>query len=466
MRRALKVFLALGAVAGGVLAVLSLLTFDSPKLGAAVLERLGAASGIQLRAEEFRFNVLRGFQLKGIRATGDLPAGQLTATADLLVLNHRLAPLLSRRIAIDSIRLVRPSVVLDSRPTASQQRAAASSGRPATATPESAAEEGDAIGNFTVEVSRLELVDAALEVFSSASPETGTAATQVQGLDLELRDLHVAPGGANPILSMSATGALSADTLRLGESQGTRGNGRLSIDEGHFRVLEFGFLNELGEFEVGELDVDLGRSPFTYTLGFEGSPLNTNLMLGATESNNGFGPARLKLSATGRGPEPSDLIGTGSLSLEAGKLPSHPLLQGIEALLGETRLVGQSYDAFGVDFRVQNNRVELTPFELQAGAVSLGLSGSLDLSGALALLASVKMPRERLKIREISDDVLDALTDERGRTSLPFKITGTAETPRVALDTRTLAKAGRRRVEQKLEKKVRRKLGELLGKID
>src|SRR5258708_23763389 len=100
----LKKVLIAGTLAGvlllGLLVILLLTDFDSPRLGKAALDQASAATGVQLRAKAFRLNLLRGLVLEGVEATSTAPI-RSELHVDRLVFQHRMPPLLTGAAAGD-----------------------------------------------------------------------------------------------------------------------------------------------------------------------------------------------------------------------------------------------------------------------------------------------------------------------------------------------------------------------------
>ena len=82
--------------------------------------------------------------------------------------------------------------------------------------------------------------------------------------------------------------------------------------------------------------------------------------------------------------------------------------------------------------------------------------------GTLDLRMAVDAPRNRLGTDELPGEVLDALTDEQGRTRVAFSVSGTRDRPRVAPDLPALGRSQRRRLERLLERELTERLRELL----
>ena len=87
--------------------------WDSPELGQALLDKVSEATGVQMTATGFRFNLLKGVELSGVQASSVEEDGrEFSFSLDELVFEHRVMPLLSGTVAIDRIVLERPQFEL------------------------------------------------------------------------------------------------------------------------------------------------------------------------------------------------------------------------------------------------------------------------------------------------------------------------------------------------------------------
>jgi uncharacterized protein involved in outer membrane biogenesis len=84
--------------------------WDSPELGQAILDKAGEAAGIEMSAEGFRLNLLRGLVLEGVEARSSSSGRQVNLSLDRLVFEHRLAPLFSGTVAIERVVLNKPQI--------------------------------------------------------------------------------------------------------------------------------------------------------------------------------------------------------------------------------------------------------------------------------------------------------------------------------------------------------------------
>jgi hypothetical protein len=398
------------------LVIASLIEFDSPRLGRAVLERVSAASGAKITARAFRFRLASGLVLRDVDVSAALPGGRAHLTMQELVFEHRLLPLLRKEVAVRRIVLRRPRIEL-------VEGGAAPVARAPAAAPSTAA--------LALSITEMSIVDGSGELRAAGEPKP----TTFSGLNLALRELRLNPKAASLGAGLSAQGQLRIASVGMTATRIQDFQAPLQIVDGRVSV-EPRFRTDEGTFR-GEITARLDRLPMTYTVALDGDPLDVNAVTAAGK-DAGFGPGTLKLKGRGRGSEVTGFTGDGTLGLATGRLPSTPVLSALEALLGRTHLVGARYKATQAPFRVEGGRVIIEDFRIDAGDVLLRVDGWSSLEGPVDLRLAVGTPRAGLSIREVPDSVLDALTDDNGRVVIPFRVTGTQTRPRVFPDSAAL----------------------------
>ena len=435
-----KLFIVVVAILVVAVAILFFVDFDSPELGNAVLEKANEATGANLSVESFRLNLIRGLELEGVESTSSFPGIVVNARIDKLVLRHRLLPLLSGRVAVDRVLLRRPEVELVERRAKSKKnsgkrgkpkkkREAESSDASGTAGQPPAKEAEKSVGGLALEISEIRIDDGSIRK-GSVSPFS------VDGLDLALRGLSFNPRALSLLHGISAVGSLGLDGLTVDETEVREVRGELTLDQGLLEGKDFTFVTEQGTFHA-QLRVDFNRIPFTYTLSLRGDPIDVNAI--ARSKEGGFGAGLLELEAEGYGTGSKDIRGKGVLHLDEGKLPSTSVLAALEKLLARgTSLVGSRYQATDAVFRIEKNQLILERFRLETPQARLDLEGIVHLDGPLALKLVLRTPRQGLVIKEVPDEVLDALTDDEGWVAIPLRITGTRDEPKVLPDAKSL----------------------------
>ncbi len=417
-----KLLIVLAALAAVLLILLSR-DWDSPELGRKLLAQVAAATGVQIEAEGFRLNLLKGVVLERVEAKTSGEGREITFHLDRLVFEHRLLPLLSGTVAVDRILLEAPRfemVQSEGKPTSAKK----------AEVPEAAPAETGEGGGLALEVNEIRIEDGSLSVKNPKGEEK----TRVEGLDLEMHDVGFDPSAAS-LAALSAAGTLAIremvfDTLKLTETEGT-----FQLKDAAFTIPELSFLLPHGKFTADAV-LDFKPVPFTYTMNAKGDPLDLNGMVGATD---GFGPASLNLEAKGAGPETKNLKGKGQVHVAEGQFPDAKVFQGIDAALGKKAVVGSPYKATEASFRMENDRVILAPFRFESGDARLDLEGALLLEGPIDFDLSLATPREGLRIEGVGSNVLDILADDQGWVPVPIDITGTMEDPKVRPDVKALA---------------------------
>lgn len=448
--------------------------YDSPQLGRVLLDRVGRSGDVALQAEGFRLSPLRGFTLTSVTATTQLPAGPLHFTADRVVLKHQLGPLLRGEVLVEEIVLERPQVELRGR-TSDLSGPATSKPSPRAAVPspkpeasQDAGGEAEASGgpHLTLRVSRIAILDGSLTLHPEPGVDgTTAAATEIHGLDLELRDLSLNTAATSPITALQAVGELTADQIVADPLRAKDVQGTLRIREGHIQITDLALPAAEGKLTVSELDLDLTGEIYNYQLALAGDPLNTNLIMGAA-AEGGFGPGHLRLALTGDGSESGNLNGQGTLTFTPGTIPGFPVVSSLEALLAGTSIVGSAYEPFSVSFHIANERLEIEPFEVVCGELRFGFGGAIGLDDTLHLPTSLRAPRQVFEgIKEIPAEVLEAFIDEEGQVQIPILIAGTSLAPQAGFDKKAWGRMVGKRVQNEVEKELGRQLEKGLGKL-
>lgn len=445
---------------------LVLVDFDSPELGRRVLAAVGEKAGARITAEGFRLNLWRGVRLDNVHFETQSPSGRLSVTAAGLLAEHRLLPLLRGRVEIDrvvlyqpTIELITPPPVSGRAPFSSPMAVVAPAGTPEPSAGASAG--GAGTSGVALRVSHISVQDGTL-----ATRADGAAAPDiaVRGLSVELREVAMDPAAPTTVQAFSATGDLKTREIDLGTLKAAEGAGTIKLAAGHFRLEQFGLRLPQGRFLLGEFDADLNRDPFAYRFACNVDPLDTNQVLTGGAEANGFGPGKLTFTAEGIGTEVRELVGDGHLEIAAGKVPGSPVFAGLETVLGRAQLTGSAYQPFDIPFHIRGGRMTFEPFELRTSTLALALNGWADLAGPVDVRVGVKAPRDVLSLAKVPPHVLDLVAAD-GMVTVPLRVTGTVDHPRVGADTDALAAMGRTAVGREIKHQAERAAERLLGKI-
>jgi hypothetical protein len=351
---------------------------------------------------------------------------------DRLVFEHRLAPLLSGTVAIESVVLERPQIeLIESADTAPGKKETSPTEAP---TP---ADEGTTTspeGGLALAINRIVVEDGSMKIQSAAGKTT-----RLEGLNLRFEVISYVPHTEPPIHGFAAEGELGIRKINFEETEIRDAEGELSVAEGRFDLKPLRFVMDEGRF-TAEMQVDFNSTPFAYSLNAQGDPLDFNAMVGAGE---GFGPGRLQLEAEGKGTDSKDVKGSGSVALAEGRFPTIPLFDQIDEKLGKTVMVGAPYKATELRFRLADNVVTVEPFPFETERAKMELEGWVNLGGPLGLDFAMGVVREGILIEGVGESVLDILTDDEGWVMIPISVTGTNSEPKVRPDTGALlAQAG------------------------
>ena len=446
------------ALVGGV-GVYLVARLDADTLGRMVLERANRQDGLHIEAERFSLGLFSGLEMSQATIHAELESGVLDAQIERMLLEHELWPLLRRKVVVHRLILEQPALTLVSRGTgsvSSQRSPGSGAGGPdAAGTSGVPPEDPSTTGGVEIDVDLVRITDGRLAMRSD-DPAAGDV--EIEGLDVELRDLRVDPNATSSMLGISATGELSAAALRLGEMTLEEASGAVAIADGELRLEGVDLVALNSKLHVDAMTADLGQDPYPYELALAGNVDIDGVMGG---SGSSFGPASLALAAAGLGPDLADLDGKGVLHLDAGKLPAVEMVTRIERLIGKPILTGKNYESTDVPFRIVDGALLIDPFSLAAEVLSVGGSGRVDLAGPVALALDVLAPRDGLEVKEIPKELLDALTDEEGRTTLFFQVGGTMTEPEVGLDMGRIKDKAKGAVKSKVDNRVKREVDKL-----
>lgn len=443
LRRILVMASLLLALVLVVLLSLATMTFDSPKLGARVLDTVGGLGGVDIRAEEFRLALLDGLRLGGVHAVADLPAGKVTLDAELILLESRLGPLLKRQIHVDRVVLRRPHLVLEEAPATEVEE-------PVT---ESVA------SGIAAKVVEIRLEDATFEI-RPADPEMPPLL--VEGFDLTLRDIDMADTGLL-LTSLRAAGEMQIDRVVTPDAQVVDAKGRMELGDGDLTLRDFDFqVVDAGSMSLPQMVLHLDDPDLTYDMDLRGD-LDLEGILGI--QNSLLGSASLVFEGEGPVADVFATRGLGRVKVEPGQLPDAKIFRLIDTALGDTLLVGAAYDLLDFGYALKDQRVNVDAFDIGTPDVGLTISGSAGLDGTMSMTFLVRVPRRLLKIKEIPKEALDVLEDPQGRVVLPFTVGGAAADPNVVLARQQLMAAAKQGAKREVKRKAAEEIGKALGKL-
>ena len=445
----LRKFVVVFAILVVVVAFFLMRDYDSPELGQALLDEVGAATGIEMTATGFRFNLFSGVELDNVTATSQSEGRSFSFSLDQLVFEHRILPLLSGTVAIDRIVLDRPQFEL----VEASSSAGPETEAEAEAEAESGSEEDAGDAGLALEVSQILVRDGAIVIKS----EDGSSETRVEGLDFAMENLTFDPT-LESLAAISAEGELTItkivlDTITMSDLKST-----FQLARAVFDLTELTFATPHGNFGA-DAQVDFNPVPFTYTMSAQGDPLDLNSMTGASQ---GFGPGTVRFEAEGSGAETNDIKASGGLQLTAGEFPDIDMFTGVDKALGKQVLVGAAYEATEASFTLENNVIRLSPFRFTSDVARLDLSGTVSLEGPIGLEFTVATPRDGLVIQGVGGAMLDVLADDDGWVPVPMTVGGTLEAAKVRPDSGALVAQARQGTKREVKKAATEAAGDAL----
>ena len=437
-----KLKIGLAVVAGilvVLLAVAFFVDFRAPALGQRILDAAVADAGIEIRAERFELNLVRGIVLEGVVATTLIPSATVVTTLDRVVLEHRLLPLAFGDIVIDRLLLERPVIEVINDPSRSAQIPLAHTGARVAHVSFGQADADSSTVDRDVTVHATSIIGATL-LFREAG---GEPTTRVDRLDAELSGIEIAEGSASVATGLSGRGHVDIGEVRVGERTATGNRARLAADGGVFTVTGLALTTEDGRLTVEELLVDLNPDPYTFRTSLVGDDLDLNGLIGVPEVDS-LGPARIDMDVAGAGADTANVVGSGTMYLSAGHIPDAPVLEQVASLIG-LQLAGLAYEPTTIEFELADDRVDVAPFEIVSESARLRAAGQLAVDGVLDWKARVSVQRQDIDLSDwgggFSEGLADALTDETGWISIPLVVGGTVEDPSVRPDSEALLAA-------------------------
>lgn len=459
-----KILVALAALAAFALAlvILLVLRLDPEVLGARLIEQVNRQSGIRLEAEEFSLHPLRGLELIDASASGRLESGEVMATVARMRMKHQILPLLRGELVIEEVLLQKPTIELIARSPAEMRQARKGAGgdrnqsgkrkgknenvdQGSEAVAESSREDA-----LRLSIERLGIEEGRLSIRTAGHQEAGF---RIEELNLVLKRLAFDPASPSSTEAVSGEGRFSTGRLTHGDLEALETRGEIRLAGGTAELTELNVHSANADIMLSKLTVVMLQEPPAYDLVAAGG-LDLNGVLGF-DTTDGFGRVAIDLEAEGEGPEVSEMVGKGTLVLNAGSIPGVPSVVQIEDFIGRPLLTGRRYERTEIDYRLIENAIVLEPFEIIGEGANIGGSGEIDLSGPLDLDVFVRLPAGSLEDGKLNEEQLEELTDQDGSVTIPFRISGSIENPQVQLTSegmKALAKeAAAGWVEQALE---------------
>ena len=456
MRRFIKIVGGLFAVLLLLVVILFFTDFNAPWISKWLVETLARQAGVEMTVESARINFLRGIKLTGVDAKKERRSSTTTATADLLLLEHRLWPLLRGDIVIHRIELRSPQLEVVSSPGRPGEESGDAAREDAEAEqPEEIAPPPDTAEtsrrDTTVAIGTLLLTDAQLILRTEGASQDDVV---LRGLNLELADVHYDTAVDDALAALSGSGTLRAAVLEVDGRTYEEAGGELTIGDGRADLEGLTATGVAGSLTVERAAIDMNPDPSRYTLDLRIDPLDLNAILD-TEPGT-FGAGHLALSGSGSGDDWTQLSAEVNLTVEPGQVPAHPIFVRLDRVFG-TSMAGAGYEITPLGIVVDEGQMQLAPFALTTQHLRLSAAGTAVIEGPLDLEISLAFRRDEVDVKEIPVEILDAFTDDGGWTALPLRVTGTLREPDLGADWDTIGSATRQAAKTGATKVVTRR---------
>jgi hypothetical protein len=440
--------------------------WDATAFASEALLRFEDEAGWKLEAESARLVPFSGLTLEGVTGTMRLGAGSAEIVADQVLLEHRPAALLSGQLELERLVLVHPRVSLSEPPPPAPRKPlqtpppAPPRQPPATPPPVPPQPEPEPPYDGPVRflLKSVEIRGGALVVAQAGSAN----GLRVEGLDLTLRAPTVAPEERSSLArALTSAGSFSAESVELPVGRLDEVTGDLRIEQGRLLLPGLAFSNGVGDF-TADVDLQLGSSPLRHSVVLHADPLDMHALFDSPERDL-FGKGELDLRLNGTGISREGLTGRGELTVSPGRLPSFPILNHLEAGLRRVSLHQAEHGPMLASFQVADGRLELDPFSLTAGELRFDGEGSIAMDGELDLEVTLSAAAGEVSLRGVPEDLVELMTVEGGRLSIPVLVSGTTERPRARADSAGLAARARARGQAVNEASLNARLDELFG---
>ncbi len=411
------------------------IALDSQSVGQTLLAWVSEASGLQLRAGSMHLGIFSGIELRDVEASGQYVRGDYTVRADRLLFRQRWAPLLRGKFVVDRVVIDKPRVEVVVRRSGTE-------GDSKKAAPDSTGLQ-NLPDSLTLEVHEISISNGTVLIREELPNEKARQDLLLEPVSLVLRDIVLDGSAPKPVDRLAGRGEIEIGQAQMGQLSYRNIRGEVRLQQGVLSSDKLSLSSDEGDLEA-TLSADFNSQPFSYRLTAKASPLNLNEMVNL-EKDPVLGPGHLQFEGQGRGTSPEGLVGQGVLHLDPGKIPQQPILTATEKVLGMSGLVGGEYEATEAHFKIAEGRVTIDEFSLKSQNAEVSLGGVVDLDGPIQLQIRLEGKADEMSVPGVPPQVLQALANQQGWVTVPLKVTGTREDPRVEPDVEALlSQAGNR----------------------
>ena len=266
-------------------------------------------------------------------------------------------------------------------------------------------------------------------------------------------------GFALPPLDLDLNAAIG--TLTLDKFEFTNVRGSMRISKGVLTMQNL-TLNAFGGSVVSNGSLDLKRPDqplFDFHLNL--NDLQAGSLLTPFTSFGRYLSGALSMNTSLKGAlndtlglVPDVLEGNGKVGIKNGSLKGFKVNELLAGLLNLPDLETIQFTDWQNDFTVQKGRLVVKDLTITALNSQYVVNGSQGLDGTLDYRMALFLPEnagQKLQLAGFAGEAMDLFKDQSGRLKFDFNVGGTADNPKVQLDTDSVRKRAEELVKQKLD---------------
>jgi len=285
---------------------------------------------------------------------------------------------------------------------------------------------------------------------------------------------------ALPALELDVNAAIGTLTLEKFEFTNVRGS--MHISKGVVTMQNL-TLNTFGGSAVSSGSLNLNRPDralFDFNLNLNALQAGSLLTHFTSFGQHLSGALTMSTSLKGAlndtlGLVPDALEGNGKVGIKNGSLKGFKVNQSLAGLLNLPNLETIQFTDWGNDFTIHNGRLVIKDLTITALDAQYVVNGSQGLDGTLDYRMTLYLPEstgQNLNISGFAGEAVNLFKDQSGRLKLDFNVGGTADNPKVQLDTDPVRKRAEELAKQKfdeekkkLEQTLKEKAEDVLKKL-
>ncbi|MDH4069135.1 MAG: AsmA family protein [Ignavibacteria bacterium] len=286
-----------------------------------------------------------------------------------------------------------------------------------------------------------------------------------------------------PGVDMSVTATIGTLTMEKFELKNVRG--AMRIRDGVITIENFSGSTYGGNIATkGTIDMTPPSPLFDLTMDMNGLDAHHMLPQFTSFGSRLYGDLTMSTRIKGAlddtlGLVPQSLAGDGTVKVVKGKVDGVAVNQSLASMLSLPDLSVINFNDWQNSFTIANGRLALRDLSIKSAKTEYGVNGSIGFDGSLDYALTLLLAPEtadKIKLPGVAGYVGQAaelFKDESGRIRLDFSVTGTSDSPKLALKTDRAQKKAEDLVKQKLdaekkklEEELKKKAGDLLKDFD